>query len=85
MHERAQRAGALRDDVSPEDVVLLLETLSAITLPGADAGDGLRQRYLALLLQALRAPGAGPLPGRPAGPGELAARWRGAAMGAEDS
>ena len=77
VHERAQREGALRADVSPEDVVLLLETLSAITLPGADAGDGLRRRYLALLLQALRAPGAEPLPGRPAGPGELAARWRG--------
>ncbi len=77
VHSRAQRAGALRDDVSPQDVVLLLETLSAITLPGADGGDGLRQRYLALLLQALRAPGAEPLPGRPAGPGELAARWRG--------
>ena len=46
--------------------MLLLVTLSAITLPGADAGDGLRRRYLALLLQALRAPGAEPLPGRPA-------------------
>ena len=78
VHERAQRDGALRADVSPEDVVLLLETLSAITLPGADAGDGLRRRYLALLLQALRAPGAGPLPGRAAGPEELAARWRSA-------
>src|SRR5580693_7527260 len=76
VHERAQRDGALRADVSPEDVVLLLETLSAITLPGADAGDGLRRRYLALLLQALRAPGSGPLPGRAAGPEELAARWR---------
>jgi hypothetical protein len=77
VHERAQRDGALRRDVSPEDVVLLLETLSAITLPGADAGDALRDRYLALLLQALRAPGAGLLPGEPAGPAELAARWRG--------
>jgi AcrR family transcriptional regulator len=76
VHERAQRDGALRADVSPEDVVLLLETLSAITLPGADAGDGLRRRYLALLLQALRAPASGPLPGRAAGPEELAARWR---------
>jgi AcrR family transcriptional regulator len=76
VHERAQRDGALRADVSPEDVVLLLETLSAIALPGADAGGELRRRYLALVLQALRAPGAGPLPGQPAGPGELAARWR---------
>ena len=79
VHARAQREGALRADVSHEDVVLLLETLSAIALPGTDEGDGLRRRYLALLLQALRAPGAEPLPGRAAGPGELAGRWRGGA------
>ena len=85
VHERAQISGALRADVSPEDVVLLLETLSSIVLPGVDASEGLRHRYLALLLQALRAPGASPLPGRPAGQAELAARWRGAAMGTEDS
>ena len=77
VHERAQRDGALRGDVSHEDVVLLLETLSSISLPGVDAGEGLRRRYLTLLLQALRAPGAAPLPGPPAGPAELAARWRG--------
>ena len=76
VHQRAQRDGALRGDVSHEDVVLLLETLSSMTLPGGDGGHALRRRYLALLLQALRAPGAEPLPGRPAGPGELAARWR---------
>jgi AcrR family transcriptional regulator len=77
VHQRAQRAGALRRDVSPEDVVLLLETLSSIALPGGDESRDLRRRYLALLLQALRAPGAGPLPGRAATAGELAARWRG--------
>jgi AcrR family transcriptional regulator len=77
VHRRAQRDEALRADVSADDVVLVLETLSAIALPGADGGRALRQRYLALFLQALRAPGAGPLPGHPAGPAELAARWRG--------
>ena len=77
MHPRAQRDNALRSDVSHEDVVLLLETLNSITLPGGDGGHSLRNRYLALLLQALRAPGAEPLPGRPATPAELAARWRG--------
>jgi AcrR family transcriptional regulator len=75
VHRRAQREKALREDVSPLDVVFLLEWLSAITLPGADGGRGLRHRYLALLLQALRAPGAGPLPGVPATPDELAGRW----------
>lgn len=72
VHQTAQRRGALREDVSPTDVVLLLETLSAITLPGGDGGHALRHRYLALLLQALRAPGAGPLPGAPAEP---TGRW----------
>ena len=76
LHQRVQRDKALRSDVSHEDVVLLLETLNWITLPGGDGGHALRRRYLALILQALRAPGAEPLPGRPASPAELAARWR---------
>lgn len=74
VHRTAQRHNALREDVSPIDIVLLLETLSAITLPGADGGHALRRRYLALLLQALRAPGAGPLPDGP-DPSELTGRW----------
>jgi AcrR family transcriptional regulator len=76
VHETAQRHKVLREDVSPGDVTLLLETLSAVTLPDADRGVLLRRRYLALFLQALRAPAAGPLPGRPASPDEVAARWR---------
>jgi AcrR family transcriptional regulator len=76
VHHRAQRQRALRTDVSPGDVVLLLEMVSAITLPGTDGGHTLRRRYLALLLQALCAPGAEPLPGPAAEPSQLAARWR---------
>jgi AcrR family transcriptional regulator len=76
VHERAQRAGVLREDVTPADVVLLLETLSLVTVPSDDGGHALRRRYLSLLLQALHAPGGGPLPGPPPVPGELAARWR---------
>jgi AcrR family transcriptional regulator len=79
VHQRAQQAGSLRADVTPADVVLLLETLSAITMPSADNGPALRQRYLTLLLQALRAPGLGPLPGPAPDPAELAARWLGPA------
>jgi AcrR family transcriptional regulator len=74
VHRTAQRHGVLRDDVDPMDVVFLLEMLSAITLPGADGGHALRHRYLTLLLQALRAPGAGPLPRGP-DPAELSNRW----------
>jgi hypothetical protein len=66
----------LREDVNPIDIVFLLETLSAITLPGADGGHAFRRRYLALLLQALRAPAAGPLPDGP-DPSELTGRWSG--------
>jgi AcrR family transcriptional regulator len=76
VHRKAQCQGVLREDVGPGDVVLLLETLSEIRLPGADGGHALRRRYLALLLQALRAPGGGPLPGRPADPAEAKARWQ---------
>ena len=74
VHRTAQRHHALREDVTPIDIVFLLETLSAITLPGADGGHALRRRYLALLLQALRAPAAGPLPAGP-DPSELTGRW----------
>jgi AcrR family transcriptional regulator len=74
VHRRAQHHQVLRDDVNPIDIVFLLEMLSVITLPGADGGRALRHRYLALLLQALRAPGAGPLPDGP-DPSELTGRW----------
>lgn len=52
----------------------LLEMLSTIVLPGANGGHALRHRYLAVVLQALRAPGGGPLPRGP-DPAELANRW----------
>ncbi len=74
VHRTAQRHQVLRDDVTPLDVVFLLEMLSTVTLPGADGGRALRHRYLAVVLQALRAPGDGPLPRGP-DPAELANRW----------
>jgi AcrR family transcriptional regulator len=76
VHRTAQRNEVLRDDVDPLDVVFLLEMLTTVTLPGADGGHALRHRYLALLLQALRAPGGGPLPSGP-DPAELTNRWKG--------
>ncbi len=74
VHRTAQRHQVLRDDVDPIDIVFLLEMLSTITLPGPDGGYALRHRYLALVLQALRAPGGGPLPSGP-DPAALAGRW----------
>src|SRR5580693_1800927 len=74
VHRTAQRHRVLREDVDPIDVVFLREMLSTITLPGPDGGNALRHRYLALVLQALRAPGGGPLPSGP-DPAALAGRW----------
>jgi AcrR family transcriptional regulator len=76
VHRTAQRNQVLRDDVDPLDVTFLLEMLTTVTLPGADGGHALRHRYLALILQALRAPGSGPLPSGP-DPAELTKRWKG--------
>ncbi len=44
--------------------------------PGTGDGAALRRRYVNLVLQALHAPGAGPIPGPAARPSDLAARWR---------
>jgi len=78
LHDRAQRAGALRSDVSAADIVLVLEMISFVDLPGPDRGKHLRHRYLELLLQSLRAPANDALSGPPASESDLTARWRGA-------
>ncbi|MEU1687177.1 helix-turn-helix domain-containing protein [Micromonospora sp. NPDC005707] len=74
--DRVRRSGDLRDDVSGADIVLLLETVMLVDLPGADRGAALRHRYLTLLLQALHNPVEAPLPGAPARQEDLVARWR---------
>jgi AcrR family transcriptional regulator len=76
LFRRVRRSGELRDDVSEADIVLLLETIMLVELPGPDGGAALRHRYLTLLLQALRAPAPAPLPGPPARQADLIARWR---------
>lgn len=72
LHERTQRAGALRADVSTADVTLILEAIMLIEVPH----EALRQRYLTLFIQALRAPAQAELPGDPADDRDLARRWR---------
>jgi len=76
LHERTQQAQALRSDVTAADIVLLLEMVTFVNMPGADGGAALRRRYLALLLEALHAPAGSPLPGPPAQEAELAQRWK---------
>jgi AcrR family transcriptional regulator len=76
LFRRVRRTGDLRDDISEADIVLLLETIMLVDLPGSGDGAALRRRYLALLLQALHAPAAAKLPGPPARQADLVARWR---------
>jgi len=76
LFRRVRRAGALRDDITEADVVLLLEMLTLVKLPAPDGGSALRRRYLAILLEALHGPGKARLPGPPARQSDLAARWR---------
>jgi AcrR family transcriptional regulator len=73
--ERTKGAGAIRADVEVDDVALLLEQLAAVRLGDERRTAQLRRRYLALLLDALHAPAAAPLPGPPPTWEEISRRW----------
>jgi AcrR family transcriptional regulator len=75
--ELAQSAGAVRADIAVEDVRLLFEQLHAVRATEAARAATLRRRYLELVLQALRAPGAAPLPGPAPEAAELRGRYDG--------
>lgn len=67
---RAKAAGQLRDDFSPEDMVLLhMAAAGVIGATGGHAPDAWR-RVVALMIQAYQAPARGPLPDAPQ-PGAL--------------
>ncbi|MYW62866.1 TetR family transcriptional regulator [Streptomyces sp. SID8379] len=69
---RGRAEGAVRGDISTEDVLFMLAALgrAAPALTAATTSDAWR-RPLALLLDGLRAPTAAPLPGAGLTPGEL--------------
>jgi AcrR family transcriptional regulator len=73
---RAKGAGALRKDVGANDLTYVFEQLTCLHGPTARRTAQLRSRYLALHLDALRAPGHTPLPGPAPTAKEVAARWR---------
>jgi AcrR family transcriptional regulator len=73
--ERAQAAGAVRDDINANDVGRFWEMLRAIRIADPDRSNTLRKRYVALFVPAFRAPGASPLPGPPPTWQEIAAAW----------
>jgi len=79
--ERAKAAGALRPDVTARDMPLISLMLSNVVDFACEADPQLWRRYLALVLDGLRARGAAPspLPGPPLDPPQLDAamtRWR---------
>jgi AcrR family transcriptional regulator len=76
--DRTRAAGAIRPDVETTDLSLLFEQLAAIRLGDQERTAELRRRYLALILDALRARDrpAASLPGQPPSPAELGARWQ---------
>ncbi|NUP65802.1 MAG: TetR/AcrR family transcriptional regulator [Nonomuraea sp.] len=67
---RARRDGIVRDDVTGEDVVLLINAASQAAAPLGEAAAELSRRYLGVIFDGLRAEGARPLPVPP--PGALA-------------
>ncbi len=65
--ERAQKDGAIRGDLVPEDVWLMLRMIGATTRPAPD-GTSMAEhwpRFVGLLLDALRPGAASPLPAAP--------------------
>lgn len=73
--DRTKAAGALRPDIAVGDLSLLFEQLQAIQVGDERRTDELRHRYLALLLDALHAPSAAPLPGPPPDWEEITRRY----------
>src|SRR6185436_11132575 len=73
---RFKDAGVLRDDVVVPDLSHIFIQIAAVYGPTAERTAELRARYLALYLDALRAPGrTRPLPGPPPRARELQERW----------
>jgi AcrR family transcriptional regulator len=75
MIARFKNAGVLREDVDNGDLQMVTESLASISIGDAERTREVRLRTLELYLQALRAPGAAPLPGRTVSDEEMASRW----------
>ena len=77
LFERTKAAGAIRPDVEVVDATLIFEQLAAVRVEDEERTHQLRRRYLALVLDALRAPpsSGSQLPGPPPSWGEIGRRW----------
>jgi AcrR family transcriptional regulator len=75
LFERTKAAGAIRPGIEVVDISLLFEQLAAVRVADEARTWQLRQRYLALILDALHACSGTQLPGPPPSWEEIAQRW----------
>jgi AcrR family transcriptional regulator len=75
LFRRTKAAGAIRPDITVNDIGLVLEQIAAVKLGDERRTGQLRRRYLALALDALHTPPERRLPGPPPRWQELAGRW----------
>jgi len=73
--DRARQAGAIRADAEVTDLGLIFEQLASVRLGDHERTQALRRRYLALVLDGLRAQADDPLPGPAPTTEELTSRW----------
>jgi AcrR family transcriptional regulator len=76
--ERAQQAGAVRPDLTVDDLTFLFEQLASVRVPDEQRTRELRQRYLILMFDALQTRSTAPLPGPAPSWKEVRQRWQGA-------
>jgi AcrR family transcriptional regulator len=75
LFERTRSAGAIRPDVVLDDIALIFEQVAAVRLPDEQRTRRLRERSLALMLDALRLNPTYPLPGPPPAREEITRHW----------
>jgi AcrR family transcriptional regulator len=76
LFDRTKAAGALRTDIEATDIAVIFEQLAAVRLGDPQRTAQLRHRYLALILDSLRAHSTAPLPGPAPAWEEINGRWR---------
>jgi AcrR family transcriptional regulator len=75
LFDRTRAAGVIRPDIVLDDIALVFEQVAAIRIADQDRTRRLRERCLALMLDALRSDPAGPLPGPPPVREEITRHW----------
>jgi AcrR family transcriptional regulator len=73
--ERTKASGAVRPDLTVNDLSFLFEQLASVRATDEERTGVLRHRYLTLLLDALRTPSPSPLPDPAPSWEEISGRW----------